>query len=261
MHRASDCEHRRGERMENKIKVFLSAGYGYGAGYSDGYGDGYSYGHGAGYGHGDGHGYGYGYGHGYGDGHGAGYGDGDGHGHGYGYGHGHGYGDGSGYGYKINNKMVYNVDDVSTIITSVKGNIAKGYIVNDDMTINKTYIVKGNGYFAHGETLAEASQSLQGKIISDMDTDEIIELFLQDVDTDKKYPASYFFDWHGKLTGSCKQGRESFVKNKGIDLNGLMDVHEFISLTVNEYGGDVIRQLKEELAAIIGRKVQSNDNT
>jgi hypothetical protein len=37
------------------------------------------------------------------------------------------------------------------------------------------------------------------------------------------------------------------VKNKGISLDSLMDVFEFIKFTENEYGGEIIRQLKEGL--------------
>jgi len=46
----------------------------------------------------------------------------------------------------------------------------------------------------------------------------------------KKYKGSVFFDWHHYLTGSCLMGRESFVKNHGINLDDEFTVDEFIKL-------------------------------
>ena len=143
--------------------------------------------------------------------------------------------------------MIYFVDYVPTIIKSIKGNMAKGYIVDGDLSKTKTYIVKDheNKYFAHGKTIKEAMQSLQDKIIADMDVEETIQMFLNEVDKSKSYPASYFFDWHGRLTGSCLQGRETFVKNKNIDLTAEMTLAEFVDITIGEYGGEIIQKLKE----------------
>ena len=60
----------------------------------------------------------------------------------------------------------------------------------------------------------------------------------------KKYSAKEIFIWHHVLTGSCKAGRESFCRDKGIDVdNDKFTVYEFIELTRNSYGGEVIRKL------------------
>ena len=40
-------------------------------------------------------------------------------------------------------------------------------------------------------------------------------------------------------------GRETFVKNKGIDLEKTYKVEEFIELCENDYGGEIIMELKE----------------
>jgi hypothetical protein len=255
--------------MENKIKEFFGSGSGYGSGdgsgsgygSGDGSGDGSGYGSGSGYSSGSGYGYGSGYGSGdgYGDGYDYGYDSGYGYGYGSGYGYGtgsgygsgsgSGYGSGDGYGYLVNGKMIYSIDDIPTIINTIKGNVARGFIVNKDMTFTKTYVVKGGGYFAHGETILLAAQSLENKIIANMDIDEIIEKFLEVTDKKKNYPAKYFFEWHGGLTGSCLQGRESFVKNKGIDLESDMTLTEFIEVCKDDYGKEVILKLEEILAA------------
>ena len=234
--------------MEDKIKQFLNTGSGYGYGYGygsgDGSGDGSGYGYGYGYGSGDG--YGYGSGDGSGDGSGYGYGDGSGDGSGYGSGDGYGYGSGDGSGVKsVNGNTIYIVDNIPTIITNVKGNIAKGFIFQSDLSLTPCFIVKGNNQFSHGSTLHEAFESLQEKLYDDSTEEERIDKFKENFsDFSKKYSAKELFVWHHILTGSCKAGRESFCRDKGIDVdNDKFTVYEFIELTRNSYGGEVIRKL------------------
>ena len=224
--------------IEEFLKIEADSDFSYGHGYGHGYGNGYGNGHG----HGSGSGYSDGYGYGY--GHGSGHGSGNGYGNGYGYGHGSDK-DIS----KFNNDKVYLVDDVPTIIKKVKGTIAQGYILNSDFTLQPCYIAKGHNKFAHGKTVRKAVEDLQSKIFKDMDTDEAIELFLEEfTDLYKKYPANDFYIWHNRLTGSCEMGRQSFAKNKGIDLeNDMFTVQEFIDLTRNDFGGNIIEQLEETI--------------
>jgi hypothetical protein len=229
--------------MEEVIKQFLAVGYG------DGYGDGD--GSGSGYGDGSGVGYGYGYGYGYG----SGYGDGDGSGYGYGYGdgsgdgYGDGYGDGSGDGLKsYDGQTVYMIDDVQTLIYSVKGNIAKGAIVNTDLTLTDCYIARVGNFFAHGETLRQAHEDAQAKALQNMPVEERIAKVKQDYpDLDAQIEHSTLFSLHNMLTGSCRMGREQFAKAHDLDPeHGTMSMREFITLTKDAFGGDVIRQLAEE---------------
>ena len=245
-----------------EIEEFLNVGDGYGSGYGYGYGsgDGSGYGYGYGYGSGDGSGYGYGYGcgsgygYGDGDGYGGGYGSGDGSGDGDGYGdgsgdgYGYGSGDGSGYGVKtFCGKNVYPIDGVQTIIESVRGNIAKGHILQNDFSLTPCFVVKENGKFAHGKTLHEAFEALQEKLYDDSTEEERIRKFREHfTDFSKKYPARELFVWHHVLTGSCKAGREAFCHDKGIDVDkDEFTVYEFIGLTENSYNGHVIKKLKE----------------
>lgn len=61
----------------------------------------------------------------------------------------------------------------------------------------------------------------------------------------KKYPARSFYEWHNKLTGSCEMGRQQFARQGGYDLeNDMFTVAEFISITRNAYGKEVIGQLE-----------------
>ena len=176
---------------------------------------------------------------------------GDGSGSGSGYGSGYGYGDGSGYGDGIlifNKQIVYKIDGVATIIKRVVNNLAKGFILNDDLTLTSCYVAKGHNLFAHGETAKKAAEALQEKIYANMDTDEAIELFLKTFELGKKYPAKDFYVWHNRLTGSCEMGRNKFVTEHDIDLdNGMYTVNEFIELTRNDYGGDIINRLAERI--------------
>ena len=208
--------------MEDRIKQFLSisSGYGYGSGSGDGSGSGYGDGSGSGYG--------------------SGYGSGSGSGYGYGYGSGYGYGIKS-----VNGNTISIVDNIPTIITNVKGNIAKGFILQSDLSLTPCFIVKGNDQFSHGNTLHEAFESLQEKLYDDSTEEERIDKFKDHFsDFSKKYSAKELFIWHHVLTGSCKAGRESFCRDKGIDVdNDKFTVYEFIELTRNSYGGEVIRKL------------------
>lgn len=181
------------------------------------------------------------YGSGYGSGSGSGYGDGS------GYGSGDGYGYGSGDGINMfNGDKVYIIDGTPTIIKSARNNIAKGFILNGDFTLIPTFVVKENGKFAHGETLHEAFYALQEKLYDDSTEEERLEAFKKHFpDFKKKVSAKELFYWHHVLTGSCKQGRMSFCANKGIDIDkDAYTVHEFIGLTQDSYGGDIIRKLK-----------------
>ena len=223
-----------------EIEEFLKNGDGSGSGYGygDGSGSGYGYGYGSGYGYGDGSGSGSGYGYGYGDGYGSGYGYGD--------GDGDGYGDGYGDGIKsFCGKEVYLIDGMQTIIESVRGNIAHGYILQSDLTLTPCHVVKENGKFAHGNTLREAFEALQEKLYDDSTEEQRLQKFREHFpDFSAKYPARELFTWHHVLTGSCKAGRESFCRDNGIDIeNDTFTIHEFVALTRNSYGGETIKKL------------------
>ena len=197
--------------------------------------------HGNGDGDGDGNGYGNGDGYGYGYGNGNGDGDGDGDGNG----DGNGYGDGCGSIITFESLPVFNIDNILTMITSVRNNVAKGFILNSDFTKTPCFIVKEDNLFAHGITLKDAFQSLQEKLYSNYPLKERIVKFKETFkDFSLKYPASKFFSWHNIITGSCKMGRLSFAKDKDINIEkDQFTVYEFIELTKNSYNGDNIKAL------------------
>ena len=230
---------------EINILEFISLGSGSGSGLSCGGGS-IGYGRGCGCGCDNNNGCGYGRGCG-----GGGFDDGD---DGFGFGdtsgQGSSYDDGNGCGFgsglkSINGKKVYMVDGLPTTISHIHGNIAKGTIVNSDLTQTLCYIVKEGIYFAHGETLAEANAALQDKLFEDMPVEKRTTEFWKCHKKGVKYLTKDFFEWHHKLTGSCLLGRHQFAKDHGVDRDGEMTVEEFIALTKNAFGGDIIKRLEE----------------
>ena len=201
------------ELLETQIKAFLSRDVGNGSGYGDG----------DGYGSGNGSGYGYGYGS----------GDGD------------GYGNGDGVS-EIEGHKVYKVDEVNTIITAIHGNVAQGCMIAYNTKLIPCFIVKGNNSFAHGETLHDAYAALQEKLYDNSTKEERIAAFKEKFpEFDTPYDNADLFVYHHVLTGSCRMGRENFVANHGIGMDGKTTVRAFIALTEDSYGGDVIKKLKQ----------------
>lgn len=221
------------ETLEFRIKAFLSAtschGYCYGYSNGDGCGDG------CGAGSCDGHGAGSC------DGYGSGSCD------GFGSGCGAGIGCGVGKGVKeLNGDNVYLIDGIQTIIKSVRGNIAQGFILQSDLTLQPCYIVKEQNRFAHGDTLHDAFTSLQDKLYDGSTEEERIEAFVKKFPNyDTPYPNRDLIAYHHVLTGSCRMGRESFCKDKGINIDGSTTVREFVSLTKDNYGSETIRKLPQ----------------
>lgn len=216
--------------------------------------------HSSGNGRGNSNGYGNRYSNSYGSGEGNGYGNGDGYGDGYGYGYGDGHGDGHGYGHgdgdknfysdsgikSINGDKVYNIDGINTIIKSIKRNIAKGFILRNDLTLVPCYVVKNDYFFAHGDTIETALKSLQEKTDLNLPIPQrIINFKNQFRDFNVKIKAQVLYDWHFKLTGSCKTGRDTFCINNNINIEkDKFTVNEFIALTKDSYKGEIIKLLK-----------------
>ena len=164
-------------------------------------------------------------------------------------GDGSGYGDGSGDGDGISEfdgMNVYAVDDIQTILTSVRGALAKSFILHDDFTLMPCYVYRQDNVFAHGATAHEAREAALEKAFDDMPEAERIAAFVAEHEAGKTYPNTDFFSWHHRLTGSCFMGRSEFAKKHGIDVeHGEMTVEAFIALTENAYGGSTIKKLRE----------------
>ena len=123
--------------------------------------------------------------------------------------------------------------------------MAKGYILQGDLTLTPCFMVKDGNQFAHGSTLHEAFESLQEKLYDDSSEEDRINKFKEHFpDFDKAYPVSDLFIWHHILTGSCKAGRESFAKDHEINIKkDSMTIYKFIELTKNSYNGNIIQRI------------------
>ena len=220
--------------LKDKIRKFLTISGSYDGGDSCGYGFDETCGYGGGYSYGEG------------------YRSGRGHGAVYnedykfepstnGYGCGNSYGCGL---KSINGHAVHIIDNTLTIITSVHNNIAKGFVVRTDLQLIPCYIVRDGDMFAHGETLRNAFDSLQEKLYDDSTEEERIEAFKKKFpEYDVKYSNRDLFIYHHVLTGSCKIGRETFVANRGLSLDGETSIREFVELTKDSYGSEIIKRL------------------
>lgn len=146
----------------------------------------------------------------------------------------------------INGMKVVNIDGIPTAISIIKGQVAKGYIVFHDFSLEKTFVVKAGNYYGHGETIREARQYALGKMYANMDTDAVIDEFVSMFDKDTEYDVGYFYEWHNRLTQSCKQGLDQFAKQHNINLEyDRMTTEEFIDLTKDSFGGEIIKKVAE----------------
>ena len=231
--------------------IYVCCRYGHGTVSSDGNGCSNNNGYGNGGGSGSGSSNGSGGGYGYSDGHGTFHGDGYGYGKCYGFDYGNGSGYGSAYGYgdgikELNGNIVDYIDNVPTIITQVRGNIACGYIVKEDLTLESCFIAKVGDSFAHGKTLKEAVTDAKAKEIKKLPIEVRIANFKETFGPlNSEHIGEEFYVWHSILTGSCRMGRDGFCKAHGIDLSKKYTVKYFLDITKDSYGGDVIRLIRE----------------
>ena len=143
------------------------------------------------------------------------------------------------------NAEIYYIDSIPTILYSVKGDFAKGAIVSDDLSLTPCFVMKKDDIYAHGETLHEVHKIVQDKFDKKISVKERINKFKEHFpDFSVKVLAKELFEWHYYLTGSCKLGKLSVVANKNIDLNhDLVSVNEFIEMSRNKFGWDIISML------------------
>ena len=200
------------EAIEKDIERFLAVGSGDGDGSGDGSG--------------------YGYGSGSGDGSRSGDGDGD------------GYGSGDGV-KEFNGRKVYKIDRLSTLIYTVRGNVAKGAVLRSDMTLKDCWIARRGNFFAHGDTLHEAVEAVEAKWRENRPLDERIAEFVKThPELDEEY--GDLFDWHHVLTGSCEFGRRQWCEEHGYKPTDSITLRAFFEQTKNDYGRDVIRRVAKE---------------
>ena len=149
-------------------------------------------------------------------------------------------------------QKIYYIDSIPTIITSVKKNIAKGYILNNDLTLTPCFIAKNDSLFnralfAHGDNLKSALSALQDGIIIRLNVDERVKAFVNaHPNGNTTYTVEHFSTWHFRLTGSYNLGCNYFADSNGLNTTDNMTVLEFIKLAKkDEYCSKIIKQLTQ----------------
>jgi hypothetical protein len=142
------------------------------------------------------------------------------------------------------------VDEVDTLIDSVKGNVARGHIVNSDFSLSKTFIAKVGGSFAHGETIEKAMSDATRKHLEDASTEERVDEFLKQFDGAADYSAEELMEGYRLLSGACEQGCLSFMKNKSIIAADRFTLTQFVDIVLGAYspGDEAILILKKRLS-------------
>ena len=171
-----------------------------------------------------------------GDGYGSGSGDGDGYGYGYGYGSGL---------LKANGQRIYYIDDTPTVIESLRGNYARGFIVGKDLQPRPCFIARVGNCYAHGDTLRQARSDAEEKWMEDRPLEERIADFVAS-HPELDEPYDDLFKWHHILTGSCEAGRKEGCRIHGFLPTDAITVRSFIELTRDDYGRDAILELAKQ---------------
>ena len=169
-------------------------------------------------------------------------------------GDGYGSGDGSGYGDGIkefNGRKVYDIDSVPTLIYAVKGDAAKGAVLDKDLTLKDCWIARRGNFFSHGDTLHAAVEAVEAKWRDNRPLDERIAEFV------KVHPAldevyHDLFEWHHVLTGSCEFGRRNWCEEHGYEPTDSITLRTFFEQTKNDYGGDVIVKVARKYGLRLG---------
>jgi hypothetical protein len=178
------------------------------------------------------------------------------HGWGYGWIAGQGDGDGTGSGdtgsdfiqgiKEFDGHEVHYIDGMPTVITSVKGDYAQGYVILHDLTTSNCWIARSGDCYAHGETLKEAVNDAIHKRIHQYPLSERIQKFKEEYPSlDSKIKGAAFYSWHHELTNSCKFGRDQFKNDNDLDPDAEYEVRYLIDLCINSYRSDIIKRLRK----------------
>ena len=181
---------------------------------------------------------------------GSGSGEGSGWGSGEGWGSGLGSGSGLGLGYTLMilyGRIVHYIDGIPCLPVSAHGDtMAVDVIDEQDWTLSRAYVARWQGEAAHGETVRKAVEAAKNKYFARMDPGEkkrqLLDLFAEK----GRLTVKELYAWHGRITGSCEFGRSRFQEEHGLKDDDTLSLEEFVELTRNAYGGDLIASLLEE---------------
>ena len=123
--------------------------------------------------------------------------------------------------------------------------MAKGAVLQKDLTLKDCWIAKHGNFFAHGDTLRDAVKAAYAKWRENRPLDERVAEFVKTHPSlDDEY--SDLFEWHHTLTGSCEFGRRNWCDEHGYKPTDSITLRTFFDKTKGDYGGDVIKMVAKE---------------
>ena len=99
-----------------------------------------------------------------------------------------------------------------------------------------TTVAVKDGLSAHGNNIRDAINDLNFKILQQ--TTDVTELVKE-----IKSKGTINVDEYRLLTGACKYGVNSFLKEKNLTLDTELSIKEVKELTINRYGNNKINEL------------------
>ena len=129
------------------------------------------------------------------------------------------------------------IDSNSKIIDGIK--VTKAYYFKGGSLkdLPKSYIASKDDYTAHGETVKEAIEDLNFKILS-------TNFNIKDIVSKIKKSKIVSINDYRLLTGACRQGCKEFMKSNKFKGNEV-SLEEVLKLTKNEFGGSRFKELIE----------------
>lgn len=141
-------------------------------------------------------------------------------------------------------KAVYHLEGIPCILYVVVGNAAYGAVIMQDMTLRKGIIAKYGSSFAFAEHAKDAYQLAKELSIKKgwehYEKDPQAFMLANYPDPDAPIDRRQLFELHNVLTGSCISGREEYIKDNNISVEGTMTLREFFELCKYTYGRDTL---------------------
>ena len=101
------------------------------------------------------------------------------------------------------------------------------------------YVAEKDEYAAHGETLREAVNDLQFKILQDANLEEHIQRIKQ-----QGYMNA---EDYRLLTGACREGTKRFLQKHGLTWEDTMPVAQVLEITKGQYGSEKFQTAVEQI--------------
>lgn len=147
---------------------------------------------------------------------------------------------------EIFGKRVYRVDGIQCIFKSVHKDWA--VVEVDLLGERKTlFLAKLGGFISHGNSIREAFEQLQDKVVALIHYEENKALFMKRFPKmDKKYANSDLIRWHSKVFGACDEGTALFLKEKRIPYFGKTTLVEFFDTIRGGFHSWLVADLENE---------------